>query len=111
MPRIKGSKNKKVKEEYVEFSEPELILTKMIVPAEPSKKMNCSKKELPPNTAKQPRVTITEFDDKGRMISTTFLCDANSLHISRDENITYTPNGKSKRTLWINIESNVLEIE
>jgi hypothetical protein len=75
------------------------------------RKLDVDKKGLPPTTQKLPRVTITDWDDKGRMISRTYVCDPNSLRVAKNENVSYTVGGKPKRTLFISIESDVVEVE
>ena len=63
------------------------------------------------DTKKMPRITITEFDEKGRMISTTYVCNPETLKIFKESNISYTSAGRPKETLHVAIDGDVLEIE
>jgi hypothetical protein len=69
------------------------------------------KKNLPPTTAKLPRLTITTYDEQGRMISTTFVCDPSSLQIARNEQQVFSAGGKPQKHIFLSIETNVVEIE
>lgn len=73
------------------------------------RKLEPGKKKKAKDTT--PRLTLTEYDEKGRQVKTTFVCDPESLHIHRDENITYTAGGRPKKTLSLTIDADILEIE
>jgi hypothetical protein len=98
------------KREAVSSPEDKVISTE-IRSGEPPQKCAVDKKNLPPTTDKLPRITVTTFDERGHMISTTFVCDPNSLQIARNEQQVFSAGGKPKKHIFLSIETNVVEIE
>ena len=101
----KPSRKKKTQEEEEEIIKHEVRST------ESSQRLTHTKKDLPGDKEKYPRVTIVTFDEQDRHVTTTFLVKPDTFRMNRNEDITYTATGKPKRHLFVNMEFDVVEIE
>lgn len=108
VPESRVDKPKRRKKNAEEDTE---IIKHEVRSAESSQKLSHTKKDLPGDKEKYPRVTIVTFDERGRHVTTTFLVKPDTFRVNRNEDITYTAAGKPKRHLFVNMEFDVVEIE
>jgi hypothetical protein len=99
----RGRRKKATKDEEVKSVQ--------VVSGEEERKMSTKRGEVVSDKSKLPRVTLTCYDDKGRMVSTTFICNPETLRFSRNEDYEFTKTGKRKAKLFISIDADVVEIE
>ena len=109
--KAKTSATKKEKSVNLNAEPEEKITSAQIMSGEEDRKMDIKRGEVAVDKCNLPRITFTHFDDKGRMISTTFVCNPETLRFYRNEDYSFTKSGRKKTKLYINIEADVVEIE
>ena len=88
--------------------EPQVKTTNIQSASEPQTTV-LDKRNIPKD--RYPRVTITNFDEKGNQRYTTFLVHPDSFHMSKNEDISYTATGKPKINMSVTMDFNVVEVE